>query len=199
MWPCYCQQDHVTMLMQARPGTMWPGFSFTFSSLISLSSVVDMLHSQSVWTGQDNNSQTAKEKRDEETSQHYLPYWICKYWMYLKMEVFTFPHEFRRNPADSERNVGILMESRWLKPQPFWFPIPLKFQWNPTESDGIWWKQPESGSLREQFPLESIGIPTRFHGIPMESIFQLNSNGIRRNPLEYGYSSEIPTNSDRFQ
>ena len=69
--------------------SMWPGFSFTFSSLISLSSVVDMLHSQSVWTGQDNNNQTAKEKRDEEMSQHYLPYRICKYWMYPKMTYFA--------------------------------------------------------------------------------------------------------------
>jgi len=123
--------------------------------------------------------------------------------LYLPPWVLAESGGFRVECRNSMEFHGILMESRWLKPQPFWFPIPLKFQWNPTwnptESDRIWWKQLESGSLREQFPLESIGIPTRFHGIPMESIFQLNSNGIWRNPLEYGYSSEIPTNSDRFQ
>jgi L-rhamnose mutarotase len=38
----------------------------------------------------------------------------------------------------------------------------------------------ESGSLPERFPLESIGIPTRFHGIPMDSVgFRRNSNGFR--------------------
>jgi len=40
----------------------------------------------------------------------------------------------------------------------------------PMESNGIQQKWLESGSLPEQFPLESIGILTGFHGIPKKCI-----------------------------
>jgi len=57
-------------------------------------------------------------------------------WLQISVfgEVFTIPHEFQRIPSGMLEFHGILMESRWLEPQPFWFPMPLKFQWNLTES-----------------------------------------------------------------
>ena len=53
---------------------------------------------------------------------------------------------------------GILTESIWLEPQPFWFSIPWNFQQNPTESSGISWNP---GASRNGFHwnlLESVGI-----------------------------------------
>jgi len=44
-----------------------------------------------------------------------------------RLEVFTLLHEFLWIPPDSEWKVWISMESNWLEPQPFWFPIPWKF------------------------------------------------------------------------
>jgi hypothetical protein len=74
-------------------------------------------------------------------------------WSIINLEVFTIPHEFWRNLADSERNGGVCqipLEFSWLEPQPFWFPIPWAFRRN-LRNLAEW---SESRSLLERFPLE---------------------------------------------
>ena len=77
-----------------------------------------------------------------------------------------------RIPTEMSEFHGILTESIWLEPQPFWFSIPWNFQQNPTESSGISWNLGASG------------------------------NGFHWNPLEFPYFGEfqwIPTHSNTFQ
>jgi hypothetical protein len=81
--------------------------------------------------------------------------------------------------VDSKQNVGIPWNSDRIQLAGASAILVSNSMEIPTESDGIQWKLLESGSLQEQFPLESIGIPFRFQGIPMESTFQFNSNGFQ--------------------
>jgi hypothetical protein len=97
---------------------------------------------------------------------------------FTKSEVFTIPHEFWWIPSGMSESARICWNSVG------WSLSHSGFQFH-GHSDGICrnlaeWL--ESGSLLEQFPLESIGILTRFHrihwnyvhsiGIPLE--FQRN-------------------------
>jgi len=74
-----------------------------------------------------------------------------------KIKVFTLPHEFQRIPTFPSEFHGIPMESIWLEPQPFWVPIPWKFQQNPMESTGISWNPGASQNGFHWNPLESAG------------------------------------------
>jgi hypothetical protein len=55
----------------------------------------------------------------------------------------------RRIPNGMSEFHGIPTETSWLEPQPFWFSIPRKFQWNRTESARNGWNLGASRSLRE--------------------------------------------------
>jgi hypothetical protein len=71
-----------------------------------------------------------------------------KYFTYLReggVEVFTIPHEFRQIPSRMSKSAGIQLAGASAIPVSNSMEIPM-----------------ESGSLPEQFPLESIGTPTRF-------------------------------------
>ncbi|EDR13466.1 uncharacterized protein LACBIDRAFT_308413 [Laccaria bicolor S238N-H82] len=86
---------------------------------------------------------------------------------------------FRWIPSGMLEFHGIPMETSWLEPQPFWFPIPWKFQWNPMESSGNGWNLGASRNSFHRNPLE-------FQPDSMEFQWKV-------------YSSQIPTDSNEFQ
>jgi len=101
------------------------------------------------------------------------------------LEVFTLPHEFQQILTFPSEFHGIPTESIWLEPQPFWVPIPWKFQQNLMESTGISWNL-------EPPRMTSIGI----HWNPPESA------GNDWNPEILTHSNhfqQIPADSSRFQ
>ena len=104
----------------------------------------------------------------------------------MVVEVFTLPHEFRRIPLDSKRNVGIPWNSDRIHLARASAILVFHSMEFPTESDRIQWNQLESGSLQEWFPLESIGMcwnPLECVGIHWNSTEIWNSNGFKCLPL----------------
>ena len=68
-----------------------------------------------------------------------------------------------RIPTGMSEFHGILTESIWLEPQPFWFSIPWNFQQNPMESSGISWNPGASRNGFHWNPLECVGIHWNSH------------------------------------
>ena len=81
----------------------------------------------------------------------------------------------RQIPTGMLEFHGILTESIWLEPQPFWFSIPWNFQQNPMESSGISWNLGASGNGFHWNQLECVGnhwnshISGEFQWIPTHS------------------------------
>jgi len=74
-----------------------------------------------------------------------LPYNPCFSWgLYPPPWVPADSATFQVESWNSAEFHGTFMESNWLEPQPFWFPIPWKFQ---LFSKEFWWKWSESWSL----------------------------------------------------
>ena len=68
------------------------------------------------------------------------------HWFRSFSEVFTLLHEFLWILSGKSEFHGISMESNWLEPQPFWFPIPWKFRLFSKEFQQKWsesWSLPE--------------------------------------------------------
>ena len=123
--------------------------------------------------------QRRKRSRRSRRSKR-LGIWDFVCFRILLMEVFTLPHEFRWNPPDSNRNVGIPWNSDRIHLAGASAILVFHSIEFPTESNRIWRNQLESGSLREWFPLESAGMcwnPWEFQWIPT------HSNGFQCLPL----------------